>query len=276
MVLLAVGMGSWLTGASAASAPRDTSAAVSSNDALDGSGATVNLRPDVDVRSAGNDDFDLIDTPTNTPTDTPTNTSVPPTNTPTDTPTNTSVPPTNTSTNTPTNTPVQPTNTPTNTPTDTPTNTPTYTPTNTPTNTPTFTPTPYISRLTPGYWKNHLAQARNYWPLNLGSYAVNTASQVTKVFNAMNCSSSKPADAIGCLAGHLLAAKLNVAKGTGACISPVITKADAFLSGQVVDGVTDISYSGPSGTYTLTTAQRNLAISLKTLLDKYNNNISCP
>src|SRR5215207_6274988 len=284
-------MGSWLTGAAAASASQDTSSAVSSNSALDGSGATVKLRPDVDVRSVGNDDFDLIDTPTNTPTDTPTNTPVPPTNTPTDTPTNTSVPPTNTSTNTPTNRPVPPTrtstntptntpapstNTPTNTPTDTPTSTPTYTPTNTPTNTPTYTPTPYISRLTPGYWKNHLAQARNYLPLNLGSYPVNSASQVTKVFNAMNCSSSKPNDAIGCLAGHLLAAKLNVANGTGACISPIITKADAFLSGQVVDGVTGISYTGPSGTYTLTTAQRNLAISLKTLLDKYNNNISCP
>jgi len=92
----------------------------------------------------------------------------------------------------------------------------------------------------------------------------------------MNCSSSKPTDAIGCLAGHLLAAKLNVKNGANSCIAPIIAKADAFLSSQVVDGVTGINYTGPSGTYSLTTAQRNLAISLKTLLDKYNNNISCP
>jgi len=74
----------------------------------------------------------------------------------------------------------------------------------------------------------------------------------------------------------LLAAKFNVANGANTCIAPVIAKADAFLSGQVVDGVTGINYVGPSANYTLTTAQRNLAISLKTLLDKYNNNISCP
>ena len=92
----------------------------------------------------------------------------------------------------------------------------------------------------------------------------------------MNCSSSKPNDAIGCLAGHLLAAKLNVANGADTCIAPIIAKADAFLSGQVVDGVTGINYIGPSGTYTLTAAQRALAVSLKTALDQYNNNISCP
>ncbi len=92
----------------------------------------------------------------------------------------------------------------------------------------------------------------------------------------MNCSSSKANDAIGCLAGHLLAAKLNVKNGADACIQPVIAQADAFLSGQTVNGVPGINYIGPSGTYTLTSAQRALAISLKTALDLYNNNISCP
>jgi len=31
-----------------------------------------------------------------------------------------------------------------------------------------------------------------------------------------------------------------------------------------------------TGTYMLTAAQRNLVISLKTQLDKYNNDMSCP
>lgn len=92
----------------------------------------------------------------------------------------------------------------------------------------------------------------------------------------MNCSSSKPNDAIGCLAGHLLAAKLNRANGSLACIDPVIAQADTFLSGGTVNGIPGITYVGPAGKYTLTTAQRSLAISLKTKLDMYNNNISCP
>jgi len=107
---------------------------------------------------------------------------------------------------------------------------------------------------------------------------VDTFAKARAVFNAMNCSSSKPNDAIGCLAGHLLAAKLNLANGSLVCgsIEQVIADADAFLSGQTVNGVPGINYVGPSGNYTLTAAQRNLAISLKTKLDKYNNNISCP
>jgi len=112
---------------------------------------------------------------------------------------------------------------------------------------------------------------------------VNDFTRATKVFNAMDCSSSKPTDAIGCLAGHLLAAKLNVKNGANTCIAPVIAKADAFLTNPPLTSVTfgsytanSINYIGPAGTYTLTTAQRNLAVSLKTALDKYNNNISCP
>jgi len=66
----------------------------------------------------------------------------------------------------------------------------------------------------------------------------------------------------------LLAAELNVKNGANSCIQPVIDQADAFL--------VSINYTAPSGTYMLTSAQRNLAISLKTKLDKYNNNISCP
>src|SRR6185503_12411557 len=91
--------------------------------------------------------------------------------------------------------------------------------------------------------------------------------------HAMNCSSSKPNDAIGCLAGHLLATNLNLANGSLACpgILQAVADADAFLKGQTVNGVPGINYVGPTGTYTLTAAQRALVVSLKTLLDRYNN-----
>ena len=147
-----------------------------------------------------------------------------------------------------------------------------------PTNTPTNTPTPTVSfgALTPGYWKNHKAQATALLPISLGNYAVNTFTKAKAVFAAMNCGSSKPNDAIGCLAGHLLAAKLNVKNGADACIQPTINKADAFLSGQTVNGVPGINYTGPSGTYKLSAAQRSFAITLKTALDQYNNNQSLP
>jgi hypothetical protein len=102
----------------------------------------------------------------------------------------------------------------------------------------------------------------------LGSYPVTDILTVAKIFAAMNCSSTKDQDAIGCLAGHLLAAKLNRANGSLACIDPIIAQADALL--------TSINYTGPGPKYTLTAAQRTLAISLKTKLDTYNNNISCP
>jgi hypothetical protein len=104
----------------------------------------------------------------------------------------------------------------------------------------------------------------------LGTYAVNDIVTAGKIFAAMNCSSTKDQDAVGCLAGHLLAAKLNRANGSLAIcnIDTVIAQADAFL--------TSIGYSGPGPKYTLTASQRTTAISLKTALDKYNNNISCP
>ena len=130
---------------------------------------------------------------------------------------------------------------------------------------------------TPGYWKNHRAQAEPLLPVKLGNYVVSNFSQVTSVFNSMNCGSSKPNDAVGCLAGHLLATKLNVKNGASNCINAWIGKADAFLTGQVVPGttVTGIVYTGPSGSYTLTSAQRALAIQIKDALDKYNNGGGC-
>lgn len=129
----------------------------------------------------------------------------------------------------------------------------------------------YNARLTPGYWKNHLKYdpktlnpyVEAYLPIWLNGYKVDTTAKVTAIFNGMNCGSSKDQDAIGCLAGHLLAAKLNVANGANPYIQPTINAADALL--------TEVGYIGPTGKYILTPQQRALAISLKNALDKYNN-----
>jgi hypothetical protein len=142
--------------------------------------------------------------------------------------------------------------------------------------------------LTPGYWKNHMAPSGDSeckqlgksgncskngpWtkpnlPQTLGSFSVGTIVVAGKVFDLMNCGSSKNQDAVGCLAGHLLATKLNVANGASTCISGTIAAADTFLAG--------VGYSGPSWSGTLNAAQRATAIALKDALDKYNNDMGC-
>jgi len=183
----------------------------------------------------------------------------------------------------------------------TPTSTPTP-PTLTPTPTP--TPTPSIGALPSGYWKNHLANsktgpfsdstcnslpkgtscstsgpwAKQYLPKLLGNYSVDTITKAADIFKAANCSAQKDQDAIACLTGELLTTKLNLANGSLACpsILQAVADSDAFLKGQTVNGVPGINYVGPSGKYTLTTAQRNLVISLKNKLNAYDNNVNCP
>jgi hypothetical protein len=140
----------------------------------------------------------------------------------------------------------------------------------------------YNGSLTPGYWKNHLTYdskhpndpyTLKFLPKSLGGYTVNTTAQATAVFNAMNCSNTGSntqlnQNAIGCLAGHLLAAKLNLANNANPCIAPVVALADTFLSG--------IPYTGPSGNYTgIGTVKRAQAITYKNALDKYNNGGGC-
>jgi hypothetical protein len=107
---------------------------------------------------------------------------------------------------------------------------------------------------------------------------VSSITTAAQIFKGMNCSSTKDQDAIGCLAGHLLATRLNLANGSLQCTSilQTVAKADAFLKGLSVNGVPGIVYTGPGGTYKLTSAQRSLVVSLKTQLDTYNNNLSCP
>jgi hypothetical protein len=134
-------------------------------------------------------------------------------------------------------------------------------------------------RQTIGYWKNHRPQTTALLPQKLGNYTVSTFAQATAVFNAANCGSSTSQGAIGCLAGQLLAAELNLANFASPCIQPTVNKATSFLTGGTVTvggtTATGVNYVGPSGTYTLTANGRTVATKLATALDGYNNNKSC-
>ena len=112
-------------------------------------------------------------------------------------------------------------------------------------------------RFTPGYWKTHEAATTALLPQSLGGYTVSTFADAQAVFDAMMCS-----DAVNCLAGHLLAAQLDVANGSSTCIAGTISDANAFL--------TSVGYAGP-GSYTITASQRAQAISLEQTLDSYTN-----
>jgi hypothetical protein len=112
-------------------------------------------------------------------------------------------------------------------------------------------------RFTPGYWKNHELATTNLLPQSLGAYMVSTFDQAKAIFVAMKCS-----DAVNCLAGHLLAAQLDVANGSSICIAGVIFQANQFLM--------KVGYAGPAS-YTITAAQRAHALSLEQALDNYTN-----
>jgi hypothetical protein len=112
-------------------------------------------------------------------------------------------------------------------------------------------------RLTPGFWKNHEAATTALLPVNLGDYTVSTFAEAKAVFVAMKCS-----NAADCLAGHLLAAELDVAGGASNCIAGVIAKANTLLA--------NAGYSGP-GSVNLTGAQANRAKNLAAQLDAYTN-----
>ena len=116
------------------------------------------------------------------------------------------------------------------------------------------------TRFTPGYWKNHEAATTALLPQSLGGCTVSTFADAVAVFDAMKCS-----DAVNCLAGHLLAAQLDVANGSSACIAGTISDANAFL--------TSVGYAGPAS-YTISTSQRAQALSLEQTLDNYTNDSS--
>jgi hypothetical protein len=118
------------------------------------------------------------------------------------------------------------------------------------------------TRFTPGYWKNHEAATTALLPQSLGGYTVATFADATAVFDAMKCT-----DAVNCLAGHLLAAQLDVANGSSNCIAGTISDANAFL--------TSVGYAGPAS-YTITASQRAQALSLEQTLDNYTNDSNSP
>jgi hypothetical protein len=133
----------------------------------------------------------------------------------------------------------------------------------------TVTVTSAVRARSPGYWNNHEAATTALLPQTLGSFSVGDFATATAVFASMNCSNSSNStqNAVGCLAGHLLATKLNVANGTSTCIAPTIAVADTLL--------VSVAYTGPTGTYTLTDDQRATAINVKSILDAYNNTGVC-
>ena len=112
-------------------------------------------------------------------------------------------------------------------------------------------------RFTPGYWKNHESATTALLPQSLGSYTVSTFAQASAVFDAMKCS-----DAVNCLAGHLLAAELDVANGSSICITGVIFQANQFLI--------SVNYNGPAS-YTISASQRAKALAFAQTLDNYTN-----
>jgi parallel beta-helix repeat protein len=120
---------------------------------------------------------------------------------------------------------------------------------------------------TPGYWKNHRSQTVALLPVMLGNYVVTNFNQASGVFDAMNCGASTDQSAVGCLAGHLLAAKLNVKNGSDNCINSWIAQGDVLL--------VSINYIDPGGTYTLTPTQRTQFLAVKDALDTYNNGRGC-
>jgi hypothetical protein len=89
-----------------------------------------------------------------------------------------------------------------------------------------------------------------------------TFAEAHAIFVAMKCS-----NAVNCLAGHLLAAQLDVANGSSNCIAGTIADANAFL--------TSVGYAGPAS-YSISSSQRAQAISLAQALDKYTNDSNSP
>jgi hypothetical protein len=120
------------------------------------------------------------------------------------------------------------------------------------------TTSPFAPALTPGFWKNHPAATTALLPIKLGNYNVNTFEKAFAVFLAMRCSSP-----IDCLAGHELAAKLDLKSGSNPSIEPVDAEADALLIA--------VKYNGPGNFTPPTAAQKELALKLEEKIDAYTN-----
>jgi hypothetical protein len=120
--------------------------------------------------------------------------------------------------------------------------------------------TPFTANFTPGFWKNHAAATSSHLPLTLGNFKVTSFAVAQQILEGMGCGSQ---GALNCMAGMLLAAKLNLAQGGNTCIvtNGTIAAADALLI--------KYGYNGP-GTYTLTPDDQTKAITLHDALSAYN------
>jgi sugar lactone lactonase YvrE len=120
------------------------------------------------------------------------------------------------------------------------------------------------------YWKTATLDSPPL-PLTLGAYDVDTQAEARAVFKATNCG-VKTGDAVGCLAGQLLVAKLNIADGVASgCITTTVTNAHTFLTAPPTGTV---NYTGP-GSYTLTKSQRRTALDMVDSLVTFNTS-GCP
>ena len=115
---------------------------------------------------------------------------------------------------------------------------------------------------TPGYWKNHQGPCTKLLPQPLGRYCtVGLFVAATNQFSNMNFGGS---NAFNGLAGHLLAAELNVSNGAGTlCAQQAISEATTLL--------TSVLYTGPFRSYSPTPTQRSWAVELGNLLNNFNN-----
>src|SRR5262249_39917743 len=91
------------------------------------------------------------------------------------------------------------------------------------------------ANFTPGFWKNHPKATNPFLPITLGNYNVTTFANAVIILSGMGCGNF---GALNCMAGMLLAAKLNLANGGGTCIIPTIAAADALLIANGYTGVT--------------------------------------
>src|SRR5262249_56031915 len=103
-----------------------------------------------------------------------------------------------------------------------------------------------------GFWKNRQGATTALLPQTLGSFDVTTFTVAKQILSGMGCGSKGP---LNCMAGMLLAAKLNLAQGGNTCIvtNGTIGAADALLI--------KYSYNGP-GTYTPTPDDKKLAMQI--------------
>jgi hypothetical protein len=129
-------------------------------------------------------------------------------------------------------------------------------------------PTPVAQPLS--YWKS-AALSSPPLPITLGTYNVDTQAEARGVFKASNCGVGL-GDAVGCLAGQLLVAKLNfTAEVASDCIATTAANADTFLTTPPTGTV---NYTGP-GSYTLTKSQRRTALIMVNALETFNTS-GCP